>query len=535
MTDMNPERRSILAGLASLPILGMAAAMPAGFAAAATGPQKGGVLTLIQAGEPPALLSLVNSSSLVFSAKVTEGLLEFDHDMSPQPLLATSWEISPDGLTYTFKLREGVKWHDGEDFTSADVAFSIAVLKKLHPRGRTTFAQINAIETPDKFTVILRLGKPTPYLLAAMSSAESPIVPKHRYGEADPLVHANNTAPIGTGPFVFKEWVRGSHVIWDRNKSYWNKSLPYIDRLVARFIPDPAARTIAYEVGDVDLGYRTPVPYRDVERLKKNPKIVIEEKGYAYDPPNIIILEANLENDYLKNLKVRQAIAHCINREAICKVVFFGNAVPSAAPVVPYHKEFHSEKPSPYPFDVAAAAKLLDEAGYARQGSAMRFSLTLDYTTEDQRVLGEFLRAAIGRAGIGIELRGQDMGTLVKRVYGDRAYALHLASISNLFDPQVGVQRLYWSKNLIKGVPFSNGTAYSNPEVDALLEESAVSLDKADRIAKWKKIQDIVMRDVPNFPIAMPSWLTISQSRVKDHTTNGEGFEGSLARVNLAG
>jgi peptide/nickel transport system substrate-binding protein len=533
VTDINPNRRSVLAGLSALPALGLVGSPLFSSAAVASAPQKGGVLTMIVVSEPPALLSFVNSSSLVLSGRVTEGLLEFDHDMKPKPQLATAWEVAPDGLTYTFKLREGVKWHDGKDFTSEDVAFSIGVQKKLHPRGRTTFAQVKAIDTPDKHTIVLRLEKPTPYLLTALSSAESPVVPKHRYGDADPLTHVNNTAPIGTGPYVFKEWVRGSHVIWERNENYWNKSLPHVDRLVARFVLDPAARTIAFETGDVDVGYRTPVPYRDVERLKKNPKITFEENGYAYDPPNIIILEANLENEYLKNLKVRQAIAHCINREAICKIVFFGNAVPSAAPIVPYHKDFHNGKPSPYAFDLVAAAKLLDEAGLARVAGGMRFTLTLDYVGDDQRVLGEYLRASMSRAGIGIELRGQDMGTLVKRIYGERAYALHLASISNLFDPQVGVQRLYWSKNLIKGVPFSNGTAYNNPEVDALLEDAAVSLDKQDRVAKWKKIQDIVMQEVPNFPIAMPSWMTISQARVKDHTTNAEGFEGSMSRVYL--
>ena len=534
MGQMNPDRRTILAGLCSLPAFGLGTVIDPRVARAASGPQKGGVLTIVQYGDPPALLSLVNTASLVLSLRITEGLLQFDLDMKPQPLLATAWDVAADGLTYTFTLRQGVKWHDGQEFTSEDVAFSISVLKKLHPRGRTTFGQVKAIETPDKYTVVLRLEKPTPYLLTAMSSAESPIAPKHRYGDADPLVHANNTAPIGTGPYMFKEWVRGSHVILDRNPNYWNKDLPYIDRIVSRFIPDPAARTVAFEVGDVDLGYRTPVPYRDVDRLKANPKISFDEKGYEYDPPNIIILEANLDNDYLKDLKVRQAIAHCINREAICKIVFFGNAIPSAAPVVPYHKEFHSVQPTPYPFDVAAANKLLDEAGYKRQGGGMRFTLTLDYTSEEQRVLAEFLRAAVGRAGIGVELRGQDMGTLVKRVYTDRGFALHLASISNLFDPQVGVQRLYWSKNYIKGVPFSNGTRYSNPEVDELLEASAVSLDKADRIAKWKKIQEIVMRDVPNFPIAQPSWLTISQAKIKDHTTDAEGFEGTMARVYIA-
>jgi len=119
-------------------------------------------------------------------------------------------------------------------------------------------------------------------------------VPKHRYGDADPLVHANNTAPIGTGPYVFKEWVRGSHVIWTAIRLL-EQGAALCRSVGGPLHPDPAARTIAYEVGDVDLGYRTPVPYRDVERLKKNPKISIEEKGYAYDPPNIIILEANLE------------------------------------------------------------------------------------------------------------------------------------------------------------------------------------------------------------------------------------------------
>jgi peptide/nickel transport system substrate-binding protein len=528
MTDIDLNRRTILAGLASLPALGAATLFPTAVLAE---PKRGGVVTMVAMGEPPALLGFVNSSSLIFTARTTEGLFEFDRDMKPQPLLAIGWEVAPDGLTYTFKLREGVKWHDGEDFTSDDVAFSIGVLKKLHPRGRTTFAQVTAIDTPDKYTVILRLTNPTPYLLTALSSAESPIVPKHRYGDADPLTHVNNTAPIGTGPYVFKEWVRGSHVIWERNPNYWNKELPYLDKLVARFVLDAAARTIAFETGDVDLGYRTPVPYRDVDRLKTNPKITLDEEGYEYDPPNIIIVEANLENDYLKNLKVRQAIAHCINREAICKIVFFGNAVPSAAPVVPYHRDFHNGQPSPYPFDIAAATKLLDEAGYPRAAGGMRFTLTLDFTGDDQRVLAEFLRASLSRAGIGVELRGQDMGTLVKRIYTDRAFALHLASISNLFDPQVGVQRLYWSKNLIKGVPFSNGTAYSNPEVDTLLEASAISLDRQDRIAKWMKIQEIVMREVPNFPIAMPSWLTIAQARLKDHTTNAEGFEGSMARA----
>lgn len=524
------SRRTMLAGLGALPAAGLlnASWMPAAAA------QPSGVVTMLGASESPALLSFVNTSSLIWSARTTEGLLEFDYDMNPSPLLATEWSISDDGLTYTFKLREGVKWHDGEDFTAEDVAFTIETSKQLHPRNRSTFLQITSIETPDDHTVILRLARPTPFLLRAMSSMETPIVPKHVYKEGeDILTHPNNTAPIGTGPYVFKEWVRGSHVIWDANPDYWDKDLPKVSRLVAKFVLDPSARVIAFETGDVDIGYRTPIPYRDVETLEKMPHIAFEPKGYEYDPPNIIIVEANLRDEALAKLKVRQAIAHCINRELISRVVFYNYATPSASAVVPYHKDFHLDEPSPYPYDIAAAEALLEEAGYPKSGNAPRLTLTMDYVGDDQRILGEFLRASMSRAGIAIELRGQDMGTLIARVYRDQQYQLHLASISNLFDPQVGVQRLYWSKNIIKGVAFSNGTGYQNPEVDALLEAAAYSTDHADRIAKWKEVQRIAMRDVPNFPLVMAPWQTIYNKRIADHTTNAEGFEGSMARVKV--
>jgi len=176
--------------------------------------------------------------------------------------------------------------------------------------------------------------------------------------------------------------------------------------------------------------------------------------------------------------------------------------------------------------DIDAARALLSEAGYPDG-----ITLTMEYVGDDQRILGEFLRAAMSRAGITIELRGQDMGTLIARVYRDQDYQLHLASISNLFDPQVGVQRLYYSPNIIQGVAFSNGTGYSDPEVDAWLEAAAVSLNQQERVALWAQIQRKVMQDVPSFPIVMAPWQTISNTRLADHTTNAEGFEGSMARM----
>jgi len=344
------SRRQLLAGLAAAPAT--AGLFSAGVIPSIARAQTGTVVNMVGVTEAPALLSFVNTSSLIWSAHVSEGLLEFDFDMNPTPLLATEWEVAEDGLTYTFKLREGVKWHDGEDFTAEDVKFSILTAKQYHSRNRTTFSKITEIETPDDYTVILHLSAPTPFLLKAFSSMESPIVPSHLYGpDESPLTHPNNTAPIGTGAYVFKEWVRGSHVVWEKNPNYWNPDLPKIDTLVAKFILDPSARTIAFETGDVDIGYRTPVPYRDLERLEATGHIDMTDLGYAYDPPNIIIVECNMRDATLSNLKVRQAIAHCIDREMINRVVFFNYATPSATPVVPYHAAFHLDEPSPYGFD----------------------------------------------------------------------------------------------------------------------------------------------------------------------------------------
>lgn len=528
------SRRSFLKSLAALPFAsGVTAALPGMVSFAQEGGLK--VVTALIGAESPGLLSLVSTAGIAWSAKTNEGLLTFDHDLNPQPLLATSWEVAPDGLTYTFKIREGVKFHDGTEMTAEDVAFSLETSKKYHSRNRATFAQVTSIETPDSSTVILRLEKPVAYLLTALSSVESPVVPRHLYADGtDPLQHPINTAPIGTGPYKFNEWVRGSHIIFDRNPDYWDTDFPQVDRIVVKVIADPAARVIAFETGDVDFGNRTPVPFRDLDNLEQLPHIAFEDRGYTYDPPNITILEANVRDADLAKLAVRQAIAHTLDREALVRILYHGRALPSASAVVPYHKEFHLAEPSPYPYDIAAAEALLEGAGYPKRSDGTRLNLTLDFFSEERRIASEFLRASMARAGIAVELRGQDSSTIVKRVYGDQDYQLHLASISNLYDPQVGVQRLYWSKNIIPGVAYSNGTGYTNPEVDALLEAAAVETIHAERVRMWHEIQRIVAAEVPNFPLLAPQWLTIYNTRIDGHTTGGEGpLDGSLRELKI--
>jgi len=133
------------------------------------------------------------------------------------------------------------------------VAFSILTLKQVHPRGRGTFANVVDVKTPDPYTAVIVLSKPSPFLLTALASTESPIVPKHLYEGTDIASSKYNSAPVGTGPFVFKEWVQGSHIILERNPNYWDKPKPYLDRVVVRFVLDAAARAAALESGSADL------------------------------------------------------------------------------------------------------------------------------------------------------------------------------------------------------------------------------------------------------------------------------------------
>jgi peptide/nickel transport system substrate-binding protein len=206
--------------------------------------------------EPPTLVTAFNSAQMVqqISAKMMDGLLAYDRKLDPIPALATSWSTSDDARTITFKLRENVRWHDGTPFTSADVKYTFEeALKKHHPRGRATFANLDQVEIPDRNTAIFKLSKPSAYVMAALSASESPILPKHLFEKGDPLTSPLLSAPVGTGPFKFAEWQRGKFIRLVRNPDYWVKGEPFFDTLIVRFIPDAGARAVALEAGEVDL------------------------------------------------------------------------------------------------------------------------------------------------------------------------------------------------------------------------------------------------------------------------------------------
>ncbi|ARM16212.1 MULTISPECIES: ABC transporter substrate-binding protein [Rhizobium] len=530
---LTPTRRAFLLSTVAF---AAAAALPHTSLAQAETP-RGGSVSINIGTEPPVLVLIAHSAGAAYyiSGKSTESLLTYDKDFNPQPLLATEWKVSEDGLHYWFKLREGVRWHDGKDFTAEDVAFSILALKENHPRGRATYATVQTVNVLNPHEVEIILSKPAPYLLTAFASFESPIVPKHLYEGTKVSENPHNVAPVGTGPYKFVEWVRGSHALFVRNDDYWGAPKPHLDQIIFRFIVDPAAAVAAIETGEVQVSTAN-LPLTDIDRLKANPNLVVDTKPAPYSP-SIARAEFNLENRYLADIKVRHAIAHAIDKDFIVNTVYLGYATRLDGPVSPDLAKFYTPDLPKYEFDPAKAEKLLDEAGYKRGSDGFRFKLFIDPTQPSgpPKQTAEYFAQALAKVGIKVELRTQDFATFVKRIFTDRDFDIAIEGMSNLYDPTVGIQRLYWSKNFKPGVPFTNGSKYVNPEVDRLLETAAIEVDANKRRQLFDEFQKIVVQDLPTLDIVTPSVITVYDKRVKNLRIGAEDLWSNGADIYFEG
>jgi len=492
-------------------------------------PSKGGTLNWIVTPEPSSFLPLTTTagSSAELGPKVVEGLLAYDYELNPRPLLATEWALSPDGLTYTFKLRKGVKWHDGTDFTSADVAYSILALKQFHPRGRSTFANVQEVQTPDPHTAVIVLSKPAPYLLTALAGAESPIIPKHLYEGTEVVSNKYNNSPIGTGPYVFKEWVKGSHLILERNPAYWDQPKPHLDRIVVRFIPDAVSRAAALESKAADLASQA-IPLSDVKRFKDLPAFRVDTTDWPYVSSHQQLI-FNLDSPILKNRDVRLAISNAVDVEALNKVVWLGYGTVSAAAIGRASAKYHNNDIKYYPVDLKQAEALLDSAGYKKGADGYRFKLRLLYNPFQEKRAADFVRQSLSRIGIDAVIENYDFATYVTKAYTDRAFDITLEALANVFDPTVGVQRVFWSKNFKIGLPFSNAAHYVNPQVDTLLESAAVEINEGKRRQDFLDFQLIVHQDIPSIEFGANPNIAVIARKVKNYAPTGEGLRGSFS------
>jgi peptide/nickel transport system substrate-binding protein len=502
-------------------------------------PKRGGTLIMLIQPEPPTLASYLSTSGPIgqVTAKIYDGLLEYDFNLNPLPSLAESWSTSPDGKSITFKLRKGVRFHDGTPFTSADVKFSVMdVLKKVHPRGPNTFRSVVDIETPDESTAVFKLEQPAPYVLRALSGYESPMLPKHLFEGQDPKNAPNANKPVGTGPFKFVEWDKGQFIRLDRNDQYWKPGQPYLDRIVARFIPDPSTRSAAMEKGEVHFAAFDAIPFVDVNRLKALPHIAVTLEGYSMVNP-ITLLEINGKRPPLDKKEVRQAIAYALDRKFIIDNIWFGFGRPSTGPMNANFAKTGLYTDEVRRYDVAdriqRANQLLDAAGLKRGADGTRFKITHDvlpYGEQWQR-LGEYIKQSLGQVGIDVTLRHEDVPTWLKRIFTNYDFDLTSDFYYNLADPVLGVHRQYLTDQIRQGTVFVNSTRYSNPKVDELLKSATIESTAAKRGALYKDFQKIVVEDSPIVWLFDMQFVNVYSNRFQDIVTSPLGVYGNFDRA----
>ncbi|MDQ3444600.1 MAG: ABC transporter substrate-binding protein [Pseudomonadota bacterium] len=495
-------------------------------------PKRGGTLTFSYQPEPSALSTIATTAVPValISTKIFESLLEYKGpELAPLPGLAESWTVAPDGKTYTFKLRKGVQWHDGKPFTSADVKFSIEKLvAPYHSRGRVYYGELAGIDTPDAHTVVFRLKQPVPYFLKAFQPSESPILPQHIMAAVDTSDAKNvrqadfMSKPVGTGPFQFKEWKKGSHIILERNANYWKKGRPYLNQVIFRVIPDGAARAIALETGEIDLAPMNAVPQAEIARLAKLPHIDLSNEGAAGLGP-LLWLEVNLREKPLSDVRVRKAISMALDRKRIVDVIWYGQGKPATGPIVSGNPELYNKSLKPFRYDIAGANKLLDEAGFPRGPNGVRFKMTQHFTPYGESFvrLAEYTKQELGKLGIEAETQSADLGGWLKAVYNDWSYQMTNNFTHNYSDPAIGVQRAFVSSNIKKGASFTNSMGYKNPRVDELFDKSAVETDPAKRKAMLDEIQMILADELPVIFLVEIAYSHLYNKRVHGLITNG--------------
>jgi peptide/nickel transport system substrate-binding protein len=488
--------------------------------------------------EPRQLNPAIVASNGVFfvASKVVEPLAEASYEGEGlRPLLATSWKGSDDGLSMTFTLREGVRWHDGEPFTSADVAFSaMEVWKPLQNIGRGVLANLEAVDTPDAVTAVFRFSKPTPaQLIANALPVVSAVLPRHLYEGTDIAANPANAALVGTGPFVWGEHRPGEYYLLKRNPAYWEAGLPALDEMVFRVLPDRAAAASSLEAGEIALAAFSAVPLVDLDRIAKVPGLEVVTKGYEALTYQLVV-EINHRTEPLKDLRVRQAIAHAIDRRFVLDTIFLGHGAEATGPVPKNAPAFFTDDVTTYAFDVDRANALLNEAGFGRGAGGTRFALRLlpaPYFNET-RQFGDYLRQALAAVGIEATIVAHDSAGHQKAVYTDHAFDLAVAPTVFRGDPAISTTILVRS-GLQEGVPFSNQGGYANPEIDAVIDEALVTLDPGKRVALYHDFQRLVTADLPLINVVDWTFTSVASDRIENIADNPRWAVSNWANIDL--
>ena len=463
-------------------------------------------ITLGMVLEPPNLDPTGGAAAAideVVYANIFEGLTRFGPDGAVLPALSKSWEVSEDGTVYTFMLNEGVTFHDGTEMNAEDVVFSLdrARAEDSTNAQKALFAGIASVEAVDELTVKVTLSEPNGNFPFNMAWGDAVIV-------APESVETAATAPVGTGPFSFAEWVQGDHVRLTRNPDYWGEA-PALAEATFKFISDPNAAFAAMMAGDVDAFPNFPAP-ETLSQFEADPRfsvIVGSTEGET-------ILAMNNKQPPLDDVKLRQAISHAINRQEIIDGAMFGFGTPIGTHFAPHNPDY-VDLTAMSDHDPEKSKALLAEVG---EVGPLR--LMLPPPTYARRG-GEIIAAQLRSVGIETEISNLEWAQWLEQVFKGKDFDLTIVSHTEPADINIYARPDYYFQ-------------YDNPDFQALIDELAVTADPATRSALNKQAQEMIAGDYVNGYLFQLAKTGVANAKIQGLWENAPTQANDLTGVSWA-
>ncbi|WP_207707305.1 glutathione ABC transporter substrate-binding protein [Crassaminicella thermophila] len=430
------------------------------------------------------------NDTLSYSVQKTmmQGLVGFDKDMKVIPVLAESYEGSDDAKVFTFKLRQGVLFHDGTPFNAEAVKVNIDRLANPENKLKrhSLFALVEKTEVLDEYTVQVTLKEP---FGAMINNFAHPAAMMHSPKALEKYGKEVGRHPVGTGPFKFVEWVPGDHFTVEKNPDYWKPGYPKIDGITFKPVPENGSRVAMLQTGEADYIY--PVPAEQIEAIDGKNGIIVEHD------PSIIVrdMTMNTMKKPYDDIRVRKAINYAINKEAYIKVVYNGYADVMDSIIAP-NTQFYS-KQTPYPYDIEKAKQLLKEAGYE---NGFETNLWGNNNSDTIKAM-EFLQQQLAQIGIKVNVVPMESGTRAEKIWSvqkpeDAEVELYYGGWSpSTGDADWGIRPLLGGDSF---PPKSYNTAYyKNEEVDKLIKAGLKTADYEKRKEAYEKVQKILWDEAP--------------------------------------
>lgn len=442
---------------------------------------------------------------------VYNGLVATNSSLEPIPSLAESWDISEDGLTYTFHIRQGVKFHNGRELVAEDVRYSYERIRdpETASPAQPDFENVDTIEATDDATVTITLKSPDSSFLAKLMGSSEAIVPKEVVEAEGDLM---NTM-VGTGPFKFVEYVPNSMLVVEANPDYWEEGLPYLDGIEFQIVPENTARTTALTSGTVDfIEY---APAQDMQTFESDDTIQVAGDQNT----NVRFLVFNMEKEPFTDVKVRQAISMAVDRGPIIDAAMFGAAQPTNIlfPAT-YWAGYESEIPAP---DIEGAKALLAEAGYADGFKTELHSWSQYAFLSNAAVV---LQEQLKQIGIESELRFEENAVYLENYFASN-FDISVTGTSAYVDPNDVVQ------NNFESTSSTNASQYNSPEMDELIKAGMTETDQAKRKEIYHDIQELLKKDLPWVTLFIASQYEAMKTFVMDYEHYPTGSNVSLKKV----